>query len=284
MNKKNIENIKTKIKSLDFTPKKFLNQNFLINTTIVKKILSQVSVFHPQFIMEIGPGLGALTIPLQRLSIPFQVVEKDHKLCEFWEHQVPLIKGDILKIPWTSYLKKKSLLLGNLPYQVAGRLLVDCAKDVKNLQFMVLMFQKEMAERIMATYGSKTYGFISVLSQCVWHIKAIATALPQDFYPQPKVAGQVLVFEKKPLQPGFLVTPFSDFVKLCFSHRRKFLLSCLKKEFSIDIKELFDKINLSKKARAEDISPKHFMQLFNYLPVVDKTKFMDKTKYTDREK
>lgn len=263
----NVREIKNTIKQLHFTPKKFLGQHFLINTVLIQEIVIAVKDINPSFIVEVGPGLGALTKPLIALNIPLAVVEKDITLCRYWEDQVFVIKGDILHFKWIEYLHQRSLLIGNLPYQVASRLLVQCSQNVKHLRYMVLMFQKEVAERICAKPYSKKYGMLSVLSQCVWDIEWFLEASPKDFYPQPKVSSQVLLFKKKPVISIVRNLPeFTDFIKLCFTQRRKFLFNRLKKKFGIShTKGVFNKIGLSLSVRAEEVSVDQFVCLFRQL-------------------
>ncbi|MDE0119967.1 MAG: hypothetical protein OXM55_08185 [Bdellovibrionales bacterium] len=331
--------IKDKIKKMGFSPKKSLGQNFLINPIIIQKIINSVAELKPSLIMEVGPGLGALTnhfIPNHRkkgelqkfsspaeganppdgyisLNPPLYVLEKDAFLCQYWRKKgVNVWEGDVLnlkgfiymnlknspstniyrsgqekalfrdslswedkkkgskkvnqmgieEVSWPSLLLPGSVLIGNLPYQIASRLMVQCCPGPDKIKALVFMFQKEVAQRILASPGSKNYGLLSVLSQCFWNGHLLIEASTSDFYPRPKVAGQVLVFYKKPHSiPNS--EAFLAFVKLCFSHRRKFLLSQLKtiKEKS-QIRDIFDKMNLSSSIRAEELFPGQFVSLF----------------------
>ncbi len=280
MNKKQFsleKNIKAQMREMGFSPKKFLGQNFLINHLIIQKIVSTVKTLSPSLIVEVGPGLGALTDELIQLNRPVCVVERDTLLCRYWrKKQVSVLEGDILKLPWESQLLSDSVLVGNLPYQVASRLLLKCCPGSHLLKAMVLMFQKEVAQRIVSVPGSKSYGILTVLSQSFWEVEELLRASLSDFYPRPKVAGRVLVFRKKKHFPKKIPT-FFLFVKFCFAQRRKFLLSRLSKwDFDYvsirDIKKrknrlenIFDEIGLSPFVRAEELSPAQFMLLFGML-------------------
>ena len=259
-----VQIIKDRMKELEFFPKKFLGQHFLINPQTIQRIISEVKSLKSSLIMEVGPGLGALTDELILLKQPLYVVEKDSTLCRYWkEKNVCVLEGDVLKLNWESQLLPHSILVGNLPYQVASRLMVKCCPGSDKLKAMVLMFQKEVAKRILAKPGSKDYGILSVLSQCFWVVNSIAEASVSDFYPRPQVAGQVLVFHKKKM-PLRNTDGFLSFVKLCFSQRRKFLLNRLKKmEKGENIVDLFNQINIPSSVRAEELSPQHFISLFN---------------------
>ena len=260
----NVREIKNTIQELNFTPKKFLGQHFLTNTALIQKMITAVKKFDPAFIIEVGPGLGSLTKPLMDLSIPLVVIERDVILCRYWENKISIIKGDALKSNWIDYLKPSSLLVGNLPYQIASRLVVQCSQNIQHLRYMVLMFQKEVAERICAKSHSKNYGLLSVLSQSVWEIKHLAGADPKDFYPQPKVSSSVLLFQKK--SAGDIISDlsvFTEFIKLCFTQRRKFLFNRLQKKFGVNhAKGVFNKMGLLLSVRAEEVSVRQFAHLF----------------------
>ena len=299
--------IKDKIKELGFSPKKFMGQNFLTNSVIIQKIVSSVEALSPSLIIEVGPGLGALTNDFISLGCPFYVVEKDPFLCQYWKKKgVNVLEGDILnsnglssyphepvfaksqaglpteknkkppvssswtgkKVSLSSFLLPGSVLAGNLPYQIAGRLMVQCCPGPDNIKAMVFMFQKEVAQRILTLPGSKNYGLLSVLSQCFWEGHLLTEASTSDFYPRPKVAGQVLTFRKK---KHSIQDPaaFLAFIKLCFSQRRKILLSRLKtiKEKN-QIIDIFNKMNLSHSVRAEELLPKQFVYLFNEIQLL----------------
>ena len=259
-----VQVIKNKIKELNFLPKKFLGQHFLINVQLINKIVSEVRDLKPSSIMEVGPGLGALTNELILLQKPLFVVEVDSTLCQYWKKkEVCVLEGDVLKLPWESQLLPKSIIVGNLPYKVASRFMVKCCPGSDKLKAMVLMFQKEVARRILAKPRSKDYGLLSVLSQCFWKMDCIAEASISDFYPRPQVAGQVLMFRKRKHSVQDTST-FLSFVKLCFSQRRKILLNRLKKiagnEIIID---LFNQLNIPSSVRAEELFPQQFISLFN---------------------
>ena len=255
------------MEELGLSPKKNLGQHFLINSFVIDEIITAVTNLDPFLIIEVGPGLGALTNQFILLKKPLLLLEKDPALCEYWrKKKISVLEGDVLKVNWPFKLKDKTVLTGNLPYQIASRLMVECCPAPAKLEAMVLMFQKEVAERIYAKPCSKSYGVLSVLSQCFWKVSFLTEALPEDFYPRPKVAGQVLVFLKKKHSVSHPIA-FLSFVKLCFSQRRKILLSHLRKQEKIkdDIVNVFNKMHLSPLTRAEELSPEQFVSLFKKL-------------------
>ncbi len=279
--------VKILMKELGFFSKKFLGQHFLINDLVIQKIISAIRALNPSLIMEVGPGLGALTNELIQKKLPICVVEQDTFLCQYWRKKnIFVLEGDVLKLPWEAELKLGSVLVGNLPYQVAGRLLLKCCPGPDRLKAMALMFQKEVAQRILSPPFSKDYGVLTVLSQCFWKIDTLLTANVSDFYPRPQVAGRFLIFQKK---KHFVknVSSFFLFVKFCFSQRRKLLLSRLRQINFVpqkrgkgkepgssslvfeesgqkaSVKDIFDQMNISSLVRAEELSPEQFVLLFN---------------------
>lgn len=266
-----VQLLKQKIKELGFYPKKFLGQNFLINPLVIQKTVSAVATLNPELIIEVGPGLGALTKPLIELKCDIYVIEIDTELCAYWKNNnVNILEGDILKLPWQSKVKSNCVLVGNLSYQIASRLVIDCCPPVKGLNSMVLMFQKEVAQRILAAPSTKDYGLLSVLAQCFWNSYVLIEATTSDFYPRPQVAGQVLVFDKK-IHNIKNPKAFLKFVKLCFSQKRKILLNLLKQvEEKQNIINIFNKINLSLMVRAEVLTPQQFIILFDEISNIKK--------------
>ena len=282
-----VNTIKQKLAELNFHPKKMFGQHFLINQKKVDLIISNIKNLNPFFIMEVGPGLGVLTEPLLQITNKnsngpsFCAVELDAQLCEYWKNRkVRILEGDILKIPWQKHLLPNSVLVGNLPYQAASRLMIQCCPGPNNLQNMVLMFQKEVAQRIRAASHNKMCGLLSVLSRCYWDIQFLTEAGVKDFYPAPKVAGQVLLFKRKkhciPQPNHFLI-----FVKHCFSQRRKFLINQLKQPIKIKpelklkhqvmpepkeyLLKIFNELKLSPNLRPEQLKPSQFVTLYQKL-------------------
>ena len=273
--------IKQKIKETGLFPKKKLGQHFLISPFLIQKMVSAIKNLKPTEIIEIGPGWGALTTQLIPLKTPLRVVELDPAFAQYWrDRQITVLEGSALKILWqqgmdlkasSPILRSGTVLVGNLPYNIGSRLLVQLCPAPPQIQAMVLMFQKEVAQRILSPPKCKNYGILSVLSQYFWQVHLLLTAGVSDFYPRPKVAGQVLVFGRK---KRAMAHPdrFLAFIKFCFAQRRKVLLSRLCREQKIkksqtgtkdfSIAYLFDQMGLSHSLRAEELSPAQFAHLF----------------------
>jgi 16S rRNA (adenine1518-N6/adenine1519-N6)-dimethyltransferase len=250
-------------------PLKKLGQNFLVNTKICQQIVKTIQNTSPQTVVEIGPGLGALTDEL--LLGPWQtvLVELDSGMVKYWQEKIPdikLIHKDALKIEWQSLeLSKPAVLISNLPYSIAASLVVELSSlNEPVFQSMFLMFQKEVAERIEADIHAKDYGMLSVMAQTSWEITRVIDAGPQDFFPVPHVGSRVLEFRWK--TPEFDREKFLKFVKAAFAQRRKKLSSNLGVNYpKAKIAEVFNALSLSSDTRAQELDIATFIKLFTSL-------------------
>lgn len=260
-------NLKARLQEMGIVPKKAFGQNFLISRHVIEKITAAVRSGQFTDLVEVGPGLGALTEPLLAAGLKPQVIELDHDLAEYWRGRgLNVHEADAIQFNWDDLaLHKPALLVSNLPYQISTSLLIDRCFGPSAIKFMVLMFQKEVAQRMTAVKSTKEYGFLSVMAQLHFKISRVADASPGDFFPSPKIASRVLMFER--LDAEGLGLPFFKFVKQAFQFRRKFLLKNLKsvvdKAILAKMPETLDELGLSAKARAEELSPVQFVQLFN---------------------
>ena len=198
------EKIKKRQDELGLTAKRSLGQNFLVSETTVQKIVDAARRIGSERIVEIGPGLGSLTDEIVKLDRPTKLIEFDSKIAQYWtvffgeKKNVSVVECDALKFDWEALDdKKKTILVSNLPYQISSRLVIDRTLDSELLSGMILMFQKEVAQKINAKLGTSDSGFISVFIQSFWNISNLLEAGPRDFFPSPKVASRVLVFQPK---------------------------------------------------------------------------------------
>ncbi|MBX3032855.1 MAG: ribosomal RNA small subunit methyltransferase A [Bdellovibrionaceae bacterium] len=250
--------------------KKSLGQNFLVSDNVIAKILGEAAKFDARHLLEIGPGPGALTQDLRRRGLPYTVIELDRTMADYWRAQgLNVIEEDALRIDWKSLIGEKTLLVSNLPYQISSSLVIDRSLDEKPLMGMVLMFQKEVAQRIRAAASSEHYGLLSVIAQNFWRTWLVSEAGPKDFWPPPKVASRILGFE--PLDvAGLNRQGFLNFVKAAFAQRRKLLKSNLSVWLSsrrIPPEKLLAKIDafgLKETVRAEELTPARFRELYEH--------------------
>ncbi len=260
-----------RLEELQHTAKKSLGQNFLISDLIITKILQKVELQKPQKIIEIGPGLGALTEGLLEMNVPLQLIEMDYNFANYWKNRgCDLIQGDALQLDWAPISSSQTALVSNLPYQISSSIVIERSLDQSPLAFMVLMFQKEVAQRIQAPARRDDYGMLSVIAQNFWKIEIVSEAGPKDFQPPPKVASRVLFF--KPLETAITDRKFFlRLVKQAFKQRRKLLKSNLKgflHDHGVPENDFLDWLTqheLKETARAEELSPKLFKELYEHI-------------------
>ncbi len=263
------ERLENRMNEIRIFAKKSLGQNFLVSDGVISKILQAAKDFNVSKIVEVGPGCGALTDLLRESYSDIILVELDRDLIDFWKKEnLSVIAGDALQIEWN--FAKDYLLVSNLPYQISSSIVIDRSLDGDLLKGMVLMFQKEVAQRIRATCQTEHYGMLTVIAQEFWTIETVCDAGPRDFKPPPKVASRVLKFtpRKSNIQDR---KRYLSFVKSCFKQRRRVLSTNIT---SLD--EQFDKSRLSAwcaehkksdKIRAEELSPVELNLLYHYLKV-----------------
>ncbi len=266
---KALEKLKSTMLELGIEPKKSLGQNFLISDHVIEKIIQKVKSIDADLLLEIGPGLGALTHHLQGHFQQFWLIELDKIFVTYWQQKgLRVFESDALQWNWREIPKnQKVTLVSNLPYQISSSLVIDRSLDPLPLQLMVLMFQKEVAQRIKAVFNSENYGILSVIAQEFWSIENLLEAGPGDFLPPPKVASRVLVFtpRKSEIEDR---NRYLKFIKACFLHRRKLMASNLKEGYSSKadkIEEAFIKLKLNPKVRAQELKLKQFVDLYHEL-------------------
>ncbi|MCS6837531.1 MAG: 16S rRNA (adenine(1518)-N(6)/adenine(1519)-N(6))-dimethyltransferase RsmA [Bdellovibrionaceae bacterium] len=272
-----LERIKNRQRDLEFRFKKSLGQNFLISDSVIGKIIQTaktcIEIFHQNgsskkngkthlHLIEVGPGLGSLTDHLKNLGLPLILLEFDSQLVAYWrELGQSVIEGDALRLDWSQF-SDPYIVVSNLPYQIAASFVIDRSTDSsQNCQGMVLMFQKEVAERITASVGSREYGFLSVVSQSFWHIRRVVDVLPDHFYPKPKVKSRVLLF--LPQITHLNREEFKNFIKKCFLHPRKTLSNNWRDAFPNDYHYLLSLLRgYSPQVRPHQVSVSQYQELF----------------------
>jgi len=234
-------------------PKKSLGQNFLTDKNILKKIVSVVKI-KDKSILEIGPGTGNLTsYILKENPKKFFVVEKDKYLAFFlkkkFEDKIIIINDDILKVEEKNLYKEKFIVFGNLPYNISTEILAKWILnlDDKNFWFdsLILMFQKEVANRIISKFNSPKYGRLSILANWKLNIDKICDIRPSSFFPKPKVDSSLLLFKPKDSFYQFKNPKnLETITRVFFNQRRK----KLKTPFNILFK---DNIEVSKSLKID---------------------------------
>ncbi len=243
-----------------YTLKKSLGQHFLRDENMARKIIEALREYPFTRLLEVGPGAGALTKYLLGLeNIDFKAVELDQEKIRFLLATWPalegrLIHGSILDIeePW----QEPFTVIGNFPYNISSQILFKMLEWRQHLQTMVGMFQKEVAQRVAAGEGSKTYGVLSVLIQAFFKVENLFEVHEQCFNPPPKVKSAVIRLTPRSA-PGFRdEKSFFLLVKTAFNQRRKTLRNAIRPLFdeAVLADVFFDK-------RAEQLSVENFAQL-----------------------
>ena len=220
---------------IEINPKKSLGQNFLIDKNIINKIIKIGNIDKNKIILEIGPGYGSLTEAIIAMK-PKNIiaVEKDKKLSNFLEKKfknienLKIINDDILSIIKKENLKKNLLIFGNLPYNVSTQILaslITLKKWPPCYDILILMFQKEVADRIIAKPNTKEFSRLTVLSNWRLEIKKHFDVSKNSFFPKPKVSSTILSF--RPKKNGFLnlrnPKSLEKVTQILFSNRRKMI-------------------------------------------------------------
>ena len=184
---------------------KSLGQNFLIDKNIIKKIVNTTNV-KDKIILEIGPGTGNLTSEiLIKSPKKIYVIEKDESLVSYlkknFEKKLDIINEDVLNFNEKSLTSEKIIVFGNLPYNISTEILCKWILNLKDKNYwfesLILMFQKEVADRIISKYNSKNYGRLSILANWRLNVKKICDIKPDCFFPKPKVESTLLLFSPK---------------------------------------------------------------------------------------
>ena len=254
---------------MSLKPKKSLGQNFLLDKNIINKIIDAAKIESNDLVLEVGPGTGNLTeFIISKKPKKIYLVEKDENLANNLEKQyfnkITIIKKDILKIPYEFYSGKRFLILGNLPYNISTKILSEwCLNKSLNVSKMILMFQKEVAERILANVNSKNYSRITILSKWKFNIKKIIDVKPNSFFPKPKVHSTVLEFvSKRKFHEIKDPKNLEKITRVFFSQRRKMIkkpINILFKNFQFDYK----KFNINPSDRPQNIDIKKYLEIVN---------------------
>ena len=238
-------------------PKKALGQHFLVDLNIARNIVNALSTDH-DVVIEVGAGMGVLTQYLIENQLEkLQVVEIDKESVEFLKKKFPeleghLVLGDFLKYDMTG---GDVAVIGNFPYNISSQIFFQILKYRNNVSECVGMIQKEVAERIAAAPGSKTYGILSVLLQAWYDIEYLFTVHENVFNPPPKVKSAVIRLKRNNVKElGCDEKLFVTVVKQAFNQRRKTLRNSLRSMIPADIigNEIFNK-------RPEQLSVQEFV-------------------------
>lgn len=276
--------VKEIINKYDFNFSKSLGQNFLIDGNIVRKIVNKANITRDDYVLEIGPGIGTLTEELSMNAKKVIAVELDKNLLPILDEtlksydNIEIIHGDILKIDLEKLAEEKFedkniKVVANLPYYVTTPIVAKLLEKNLNLDSIIVMVQKEVAERMAATPGSKEYGSLSVFVNFYSNPKIILKAPKTVFMPQPKIDSSVIRLDIKKELPEVDREQFFKVVRASFSKRRKTIINSLSSYgFNLDkeaFKKALEEAEIPQDTRAENISVEDFIKLSKILPPLD---------------
>lgn len=248
--------------------RKSLGQHFLIDEKVLKDIVNAADIKKGESVLEVGPGLGVLTRELLKVGAEVTAIEKDKKFVAFLEAQeYPCLKifpGDAAKLDWNELVSKEWKFISNLPYVITSLALRKALTAIHPPKKIVVLIQKEVAERALAKNGKQSLLSLMV-SLYVKSARIVRKVGKGAFYPRPKVESAVLElipFTMKEREAAWGIDPETvmKLAKLGFSHPRKKLLSNLKSEYP-EMPRFFEEIELSPNARAEGLEPYQWVEL-----------------------
>ncbi|MFL6590854.1 MAG: 16S rRNA (adenine(1518)-N(6)/adenine(1519)-N(6))-dimethyltransferase RsmA [Chthoniobacterales bacterium] len=269
-----LSEIEPTLREIGVAPVKTLGQNFLHDANLARWIVEKADLQQDDYVVEIGPGLGALTEFIVESGASVLAIEKDRRLVEFLRKRfankrVEILHADALDFDLRPlYGERRVKLLGNLPYYIASQLLIKFAKEPSPISLWLFMLQKEMARRISASAGSGDYGALSLAIQVQHRVDYLRTVPASVFLPQPDVDSAFVRITPRAADelPPHDPEAFSKVVRLGFSQRRKQLRNLLR-EVVPDWDEAAAAIGFEPRARAEELSLEQWVTLSTWRPV-----------------
>lgn len=253
-----------------------LGQHFLANPAVLRKIVGVIDPGPGDVVIEVGAGRGALTAVLAERAGRVIAVEKDARLIPGLREALPgnveLVHGDILRVDLRELLRQAGVpalrLAGNIPYSISSPLLFKVLDERQALSDCTLLLQKEVAERVTAGPGSKSYAPLGILLQNSFEARIAFPVAPGSFSPPPKVQSALLMLRRRPapLLPGAADGPFRAFLRDAFAERRKLLWNNLaRRSSSAALAAAYEKLGIARNARAEELPPDVLFGLFDKL-------------------
>lgn len=259
-----------------------MGQNFLIDPSTAKTIISRANLKADDIVLEIGAGLGALTIPLAKAAQKVYAIEKDRQLIELLRTELlanritncEIVEGNFLEMDLNTFTDAggaKLSIFGNLPYGISSQILIKLIHSRSRIQRAILMFQKELAQRIAARPGGREYGRISAMLGYCADIQILADISASVFYPRPKVDSAVIdvAFKSTSTYGPHDDTMVFKVIKAAFGNRRKTLKNALAAaglNINTEIaRQALSNAGIDPTRRAETLMPAEFVALSNGL-------------------
>lgn len=267
------------LKQFDTDAKKHLGQNFLIDPNIVTKIVQTAHIDKETVVLEIGPGIGGMSEILSQHAHSLITVEIDPVMVKVLQHSlahcdnVTIIQDDFLKVELDTifdYHKQaghRLVVCANLPYYVTTPILFKLFESSLPFEMITVMIQKEVAQRFGAHKQTKAYNALSIITQSMYEVQLAFDVSKHVFYPKPTVDSTVITFKKRTNVDACVSPEFFEFVKGCFTQRRKTLTNNLK-EMNISqsvIEDSFKTMKFDSAIRAQELSVEQFQQLYKVI-------------------
>jgi len=276
---------RTLLSAWNLHPKKQLGQNFLSDPSTARMIIDRAALDPESTVLEIGSGLGALTVPAAKQVARVIAVETDRKIAELLKTEllaaglenVTIVRDSILNVDIETLVQGapgKIVVIGNLPYNISSQILVKLINARAVIDRAIVMFQKELADRLMAKPGSKTYGRITVMLAYCSQIKSLATIKDRMFFPRPKVDSEVIEirFQETAGAPADDEACLFQVIKAAFGKRRKTLKNALSQsQLGIDgqtAEKALTASGIDPVRRAETLTADEFVRLSNTIGTI----------------
>ena len=255
-------------------PSKKLGQNFIFDKNILNKITSLINPDACDLVIEIGPGLGGLSEALLNNNVKkILLVEKDRQFTQLlnalkskYPDQIDIIFEDAINFNFDIENYKNITIISNLPYNAATKILttlINAHYSTNKLKNMVLMFQKEVAQRITANYSNKHYGRLSIISQYLYQCNVEFDLNPAVFYPKPMVDSSIVSFKSLERKSGPDIKILESITRAAFSQRRKKIRTSLKNIISET--DLAERLDIDVDLRAEQLSVDEYLKISEYI-------------------
>lgn len=252
------------------TPRRRFGQNFLIDQNVIHQIVRAINPKTEQFLVEIGPGQGALTLPVLQQTRQLTVIELDKDLIQPLQKklasvgELQIFSGDALAFDFCDLFKnnKKLRVFGNLPYNISTPLIFHLLNQAVCIEDMTFMLQLEVVKRICAQPGTKDYGRLSVMVQYHCQVEQLFDVPSEAFFPKPKVISAIVVLRPYENRPSITnnYQRFSDIVRIAFNQRRKTLANTLRGFVSA---EQLNALSIDPSLRPEMLSVTDFVKIAN---------------------
>jgi 16S rRNA (adenine1518-N6/adenine1519-N6)-dimethyltransferase len=265
-----LSHIRAALREIRLSPAKRLGQNFLHDQNLARWIVDQAQVAREDYVVEIGPGLGALTCFILEKGARVLAIEKDTRLANFLRERFTLQRLDVLNVdalefdPRSLFAHRKVKLIGNLPYSLSSALLLKFLQQPSPISFWLLMLQKEVAMRLSASPRTHDYGTLTLHVQLHQHARYLRTVPATVFFPRPEVDSAIV--RLLPRDPRELPPRDNQLllrlIRVGFSQRRKQLRNLLR-EYVTDWETISHRLNLDQRVRAEELSLAQWIALTN---------------------